>query len=159
MFNRIIVLWLVIVFLSSCETDQNTIGILGEGLPQVTSDGNGNFMAVWKSGESIQSRYYEQSSGQPVVRLGYGLRPKVAMSSNGTAFASWYSKSGARKHTSYIRRFDAQTGDWDATQDSLQTYSLFASDEQWDPEIVVTGDTAFMTMAWQLGQREILSSQ
>ena len=84
--------------------------------PQIVSDGNGNFMAMWQAGLSIWARYYAGGSGEPVFRLGDGRSsdednaPHVAMSSNGNAFVVWRGDTEGQAAT---RRYIAAQDSWE----------------------------------------------
>ncbi len=98
--------------------------------PQIVSDGNGNFMAMWQAGISIWSRYYPGGSGEQDFRLGNGASseednaPHLAMSANGNAFVVWRSDTEGQAAT---RRYVASQGDWEDTKTIPPTLPLGAA--------------------------------
>lgn len=135
------------------DDQRNIIGGLSDTRPQVASDGNGNFMAVWKSANAVVSRYYNQSSGQRVRIIGHGERPRLAMGENGDAYVTWYTQVpyGPFGHITGLglsnRQFNFSAQEWSVIDDSNARIDLIFTDRIWDPEIVAKDDHALVLFA------------
>lgn len=92
--------------------EQSIGGPFGEAVA-VSTDNQGNFMAIWKSGVSVWARDYSQGVAQPGFRLGEGEYPRLAMSTTGDAYVSYHGDGvNSRYFSTYVHRYDRSTESW-----------------------------------------------
>ncbi len=86
--------------------------------PQISMDGSGNAIAVWRQVRNIYANHYDPVTGWGTATpIEYNTEdakaPQIALDSNGNAIAMWSQDDGT-EYNIYANRYDAVTGSWDA---------------------------------------------
>ena len=148
---RVFLILIITSFLYGCpwdepSEDENPLQALGGPFSEkasVKTDRNGNFLAVWKDGASMWSKYYPQGAGQTPFRIDLGSSPALDMTQNGDAYLVYHRAESDNNNinNTFMRRFDGSTSSW---QDELY-YSFKPRYHNFDPGVAVHDDLVVMT--------------
>ncbi len=144
------------ILCTACNGGPATENTIAEGMAheaQVDSDGQGNFMAVWRNGNAVFSRYYPQTSGGQPEIIGYGDKPRISMSNTGNAHVIWQKNQASNKLLN--RHFDYATLDWTDDQNGERIFHPNTFPEGATPlDIAAFDDTA--VVIWKKNYSDIL---
>ncbi len=140
----------ILSFLLGCNngttSPENPIQPLGGPFSEkasVKTDGRGNYMAVWKDGASIFSKYYPNGVGQTPFRVVFGEGPEFDIGSNGDAFLVYHRAEPDNRNiqNSFLKIYDVATQSWQ----SERFLSFQPRVHNFAPQVAVFDDLMLMT--------------